>query len=79
MGSRRSGGEASGGRTEAGLKKGHVGPSTRKGLTEQAKGRVTFVEAEACGADCIVTRNGADFTKSNIVAMMPSEFLAKFP
>lgn len=35
--------------------------------------------AEACGADCIVTRNGADFTKSNIVAMMPSEFLAKFP
>ena len=34
---------------------------------------------EACGADCIVTRNGSDFTKSNIVAMMPSEFLAKFP
>jgi predicted nucleic acid-binding protein len=35
--------------------------------------------AEACGADCIVTRNGADFAKSNVVAMMPSEFLAKFP
>ncbi len=35
--------------------------------------------AEACGADCIVTRNVADFTKSQVVTLTPGEFLAKFP
>jgi predicted nucleic acid-binding protein len=35
--------------------------------------------AEACGADCIVTRNVADFTKSKVLVMKPSEFLVKFP
>ena len=35
--------------------------------------------AEACGADCIVTRNVADFTKSQVVVLTPAEFLAKFP
>lgn len=36
-------------------------------------------EAEACGADCIVSRNVADFTKSQVVTLTPGEFLAKFP
>ncbi len=35
--------------------------------------------AEACGADCIVSRNVADFTKSKVLVMKPGEFLAKFP
>lgn len=35
--------------------------------------------AEACGADCIVTRNIADFTKSQVVVLTPGEFLTKFP
>lgn len=35
--------------------------------------------AEACGADWIVTRNIADFTKSKVFVLTPSEFLAKFP
>jgi predicted nucleic acid-binding protein len=34
--------------------------------------------AEACGADCTVTRNIADFTRSNVVVMTPADFLAKF-
>lgn len=34
--------------------------------------------AEASGADCIVTRNVADFTKSQVVVLTPSQFLAKF-
>lgn len=35
--------------------------------------------AAACLADCIVTRNVADFTKSQVLALTPAEFLAKFP
>jgi predicted nucleic acid-binding protein len=35
--------------------------------------------AAACLADCIVTRNVADFTKSQVVVLTPAEFLAKFP
>jgi XTP/dITP diphosphohydrolase len=34
--------------------------------------------AAACSADCIVTRNLADFTMSQVVALSPAEFLAKF-
>jgi len=34
--------------------------------------------AAACSADCIVTRNVADFTRSQVVALSPAEFLAKF-
>ncbi len=34
--------------------------------------------AEACGADCIVTRNVADFTKSRVVVLTPAKFLEKF-
>lgn len=36
------------------------------------------VSAEACGADCIVTRNQADFAKSKVIALSPTEFLAQF-
>ena len=35
--------------------------------------------AEACGADYIVTRNVADFTKSKVVVLTPAAFLEKFP
>ncbi len=35
--------------------------------------------AEACAADCIVTRNQADFAKSPVPALTPQDFLAKYP
>lgn len=35
--------------------------------------------AAACLADCIVTRNVADFTKSQVPVLAPADFLAKFP
>ena len=37
------------------------------------------VSAEACAADVIVTRNRADFTKSQVAALSPQEFLQRFP
>ena len=37
------------------------------------------VSAEACGADCIVTRNAVDFAKSKVAALTPAAFMAKFP
>ncbi len=37
------------------------------------------VAAEAGGAACIVTRNTADFRKSGVPALSPSDFLAKYP
>ena len=37
------------------------------------------VSAEACSADCIVTRNVADFAKSKVTVLTPAEFLARFP
>lgn len=37
------------------------------------------VSAEACGADCIVTRNKSDFAKSNVTTLTPAEFIAQFP
>lgn len=35
--------------------------------------------ASACLADCIVSRNVADFTKSQVPVLTPAEFLAKYP
>lgn len=35
------------------------------------------VSAEACGADCIVTRNVADFTKSKVTVLTPTQFLSE--
>lgn len=35
------------------------------------------VSAEACGADWIVTRNGADFSKSRVPVITPIEFLVR--
>jgi len=37
------------------------------------------VAAEACGADCIVTRNTHDFTGSPVPVLTPQEFLAAHP
>jgi hypothetical protein len=37
------------------------------------------VSAEACAADCIVTRNIADFAKSKVAVLTPADFLTKFP
>lgn len=37
------------------------------------------VAAEACSADCIVTRNETDFVRSPIPVLSPTEFLARFP
>ena len=37
------------------------------------------VAAEACGADCIVTRNKQDFVLSPVPVMTPQEFLAAYP
>ena len=37
------------------------------------------VAAEACGADCIVTRNKPDFTGSPVPVLTPQEFLAAYP
>jgi predicted nucleic acid-binding protein len=37
------------------------------------------VSAEACGADCIVTRNKSDFAKSKVTVLTPTEFVAQFP
>ncbi len=34
--------------------------------------------AEACGADCIVTRNVADSTKSKVAVLTPAQFLADY-
>ncbi len=38
-----------------------------------------YVSAEACTAHCIVTRNVADFTNSQVTVLSPAEFLDKFP
>ena len=37
------------------------------------------VSAEACAADCIVTRNTTDFAKSTITVLTPQEFVKRFP
>lgn len=37
------------------------------------------VSAEACGADCLVTRNTADFLRCAIPVLTPNEFLARYP
>jgi predicted nucleic acid-binding protein len=37
------------------------------------------VSAEACAADCIVTRNTKDFAKSSIAVRTPQEFVQRFP
>ena len=37
------------------------------------------VSAEACAADCIVTRNTIDFAKSRIAAITPEQFVQQFP
>jgi predicted nucleic acid-binding protein len=37
------------------------------------------VAADACGADCIVTRNTRDFTGSPVPVLTPQEFLAAHP
>lgn len=37
------------------------------------------VAAEACAADCLVTRNVTDFVGSLVPAVTPSEFLAQYP
>ena len=36
------------------------------------------VAAEACGADCIVTRNDADFVRSSVLVLIPTAFLARY-
>lgn len=35
------------------------------------------VSAEACGADYLVTRNGADFSRSSTKALSPRDFLVR--
>ncbi len=35
--------------------------------------------AEACGADYLITRNIADFCRSNVLALSPQQFLERFP
>ena len=37
------------------------------------------VAADACGADCIVTRNKQDFIGSPVPVFTPQEFLAAYP
>jgi predicted nucleic acid-binding protein len=37
------------------------------------------VAAEACGADWIITRNAPDYTCSPIPAIVPADFLLRFP
>lgn len=37
------------------------------------------VAADACDADCIVTRNKPDFTGSPVPVLTPQEFLAAYP
>jgi predicted nucleic acid-binding protein len=37
------------------------------------------VSAETCAADCIVTRNCGDFSLSTVPALLPDEFLQKYP
>ena len=37
------------------------------------------VAAEACRADCIVTRNTKDFSRSAVPALLPQEFLSQHP
>jgi hypothetical protein len=37
------------------------------------------VAADACGADCIVTRNTRDFTGSPVPVLTPQEYLAAHP
>lgn len=37
------------------------------------------VSAQACAADCIVTRNAADFAGSPVRVLMPEHFLSQFP
>lgn len=36
------------------------------------------VSAEACTADCIVTRNTSDFVRSTVAALTPQQFLERF-
>ncbi len=36
------------------------------------------VSAQACAADCIVTRNTTDFAKSTITVLTPEEFAKRF-
>lgn len=37
------------------------------------------VAADACGADCVVTRNKQDFTGSPVPVLTPQEFIAAYP
>lgn len=37
------------------------------------------VAAETCRADCIVSRNAADFSSSSIPAFLPAQFLIQYP
>lgn len=37
------------------------------------------VAAEACAADCIITRNETDFAKSSLRVLTPAVFLIQFP
>ena len=37
------------------------------------------IAAEVCTADCIVTRNQADFARSPVPALTPADFLVRFP
>ena len=37
------------------------------------------VAAEACRADCIVTRNTTDFSLSSVPALLPQKFLSLYP
>lgn len=37
------------------------------------------VAAEACSADCIVTRNAPDFTTSPVRVLTPLQFLTQYP
>jgi predicted nucleic acid-binding protein len=37
------------------------------------------VSAEACAADCIVTRNAKDFSLSQVPVSTPADFLRRFP
>jgi predicted nucleic acid-binding protein len=37
------------------------------------------VAAEACAADCIITRNAPDFASSPVSVLTPAQFLTRFP
>lgn len=50
-----------------------------RALTLGFKDLEDAMQAEACGADFIVTRNTTDFAASPVPVLAPADFLAQFP